>query len=199
MKGDMDNPSVSRTEWTLTEEAFAKFLARLDPDKDRAGETYEMLRLMLVKFFDWRGAHFPEECVDETIDRVARKIDCGEVVRDMTTYCHGVARMILLEARRHPDNKRISLDELTVVDQTSPALEETNLRRQCFEQCLNELPTESRLLIVEYYRDERRDKIDNRVSLAGKLGIPIDALRSRAQRVRNRLEKCVNRCTKRRL
>ena len=199
MKGDMDNPSVSRTEWTLTEEAFAKFLACLDPDKDRAGETYEILRLMLVKFFDWRGAHFPEECVDETIDRVARKIDCGEVVRDIRTYCHGVARMILLEARRHPDNKRTSLDELIAVDLASPALEEPNLRLQCFEYCLNELPIESRLLIMEYYRDEGRGRIDNRLSLAEKLGIPIDALRSRAQRLRNRLEKCVNRCTKRRL
>ena len=199
MKGDMDNPSVSRTEWTLTEEAFAKFLACLDPDKDRAGETYEILRLMLVKFFDWRGAHFPEECVDETIDRVARKIDCGEVVRDIRTYCHGVARMILLEARRHPDNKRTSLDELIAVDLASPALEEPDLRLQCFEHCLNELPIESRLLIMEYYRDEGRGRIDNRLSLAEKLGIPIDALRSRAQRLRNRLEKCVNRCTKRRL
>ena len=199
MKGDMDNPSVSRTEWTLTEEAFAKFLACLDPDKDRAGETYEILRLMLVKFFDWRGAHFPEECVDETIDRVARKIDCGEVVRDIRTYCHGVARMILLEARRHPDNKRTSLDELIAVDLASPAPEEPDLRLQCFEHCLNELPIESRLLIMEYYRDEGRGRIDNRQSLAEKLGIPIDALRSRAQRLRNRLEKCVNRCTKRRL
>jgi DNA-directed RNA polymerase specialized sigma24 family protein len=199
MKGDMDNPSVSRTEWTLTEEAFAKFLACLDPDKDRAGETYEILRLMLVKFFDWRGAHFPEECVDETIDRVARKIDCGEVVRDIRTYCHGVARMILLEARRHPDNKRTSLDELIAVDLASPAPEEPDLRLQCFERCLNELPIESRLLIMEYYRDEGRGRIDNRQSLAEKLGIPIDALRSRAQRLRNRLEKCVNRCTKRRL
>jgi hypothetical protein len=68
----MDNPLVS--EWTLTEEAFAKFLAQLDPDTERAGERYETLRLTLVKFFDWRGAHFPEECADETFNRVARKI-----------------------------------------------------------------------------------------------------------------------------
>ena len=70
MKADI---SVSRSEWTLTEEAFATFLACLDADKERAGEKYELLRLKLLKFFDWRGAHFPEECVDETFNRALEK------------------------------------------------------------------------------------------------------------------------------
>jgi len=195
MKGDTDNPSVSRSEWTLTEEAFAKFLACLDPDKERAGETYEMLRLKLMKFFDWRGAHFPEECVDETFNRVARKLESGESIRDVATYSHGVARMVLLEALRSPENKSLSLDDLSETGATSPAPEEADVRRDCFERCLSDLPPESRLLILEYYRDERRSKIDNRLSLAMTLGIPIDALRSRAQRVRNRLEKCISLCT----
>ena len=194
----MDNPSVSRSDWTLTEEAFAKLLARLDPDKERAGETYEMLRLRLVKFFDWRGAHFPEECVDETFNRVARKIESGGVISDMAAYCHGVARMIFLESLRHPAYKQISLNELSEAPAVSPSREGTNLRRQCLEDCLSDLAAESRLLILEYYKDERRDKIDNRLSLAKRLGIPIDALRSRAQRVRDKLEKCVKRCVKRR-
>jgi RNA polymerase sigma factor (sigma-70 family) len=193
----MDNPSVSGSEWTLTEDSFAKFLAHLDQDRERAGEKYETLRLMLVKFFDWRGAHFPEECTDETFNRVARKIDSGEIIRDITTYCRGVARMIFLETLRRPDKKTVSLDELTAIRAESPVLEETNLRRQCFEQCLSDLPAESRQLILEYYKDEGRDKIVNRLSLAETLGIPLNALRSRAQRVRSKLENCVNRCTKR--
>jgi DNA-directed RNA polymerase specialized sigma24 family protein len=195
----MDNPSVSGSEWTLTEDSFAKFLAHLDQDRDRAGEKYETLRLMLTKFFDWRGAQFPDECADETFNRVTSKIDSGEVIRDITTYCHGVARMIFLETLRRPDKKTISLDELTAIRAESPVLEETNPRRQCFEQCLSDLPAESRQLILEYYKDERRDKIDNRLSLAETMGIPLNALRSRAQRVRSKLENCVNRCTKRRL
>lgn len=192
----MDNPSVSGSDWILTEESFAKFLVHLDPDRDRAGEKYETLRLTLVKFFDWRGAHFPEECADETFNRVASKIDSGEIIRDITTYCHGVARMIFLETLRRPDRKTVSLDELTAIRAESPVLEETNLQRQCFEQCLSDLPVESRQLILEYYKDEKRGKIDHRLSLAETLGIPLNALRSRAQRVRIRLEKCVNRCTK---
>ena len=190
--------SVSRSDWTLTEEAFATFLARLDADKERAGEKYELLRLKLLKFFDWRGAHFPEECVDETFNRVVRKVDCGEVISDIATYCHGVARMILLETLRHPDQQRVSLAELREVPALSPSHEDTDLRGQCLEHCLDDLDAETRRLIVEYYQDERRSKIENRLLLAKNLGIPIHALRSRAQRVRAKLEKCVNRCQKRR-
>ncbi len=193
----MDNPSVSRSELTLTEESFAKFLAHLDLDRDRAGEKYEALRLSLVKIFDWRGAHYPEECADETFNRVISKIDSGEVIRDITNYCHAVARMILLEALRHPDHKKVSLDVLGDIGAPSPVPEETSRQRDCFEQCLGDLPVASRQLILEYYKDERRDKIDNRLSLAERLQIPLNALRSRAQRVRGRLEKCVNGCTRR--
>ena len=192
-----DNPSVS--EWSLTEEAFAKLLAHLDPDTERAGESYERLRLTLMKFFDWRGAHFPEECADETFNRVARKIESGEVVRDIATYCHGVARMILLESTRRPEHKTVSLEVLPSIGTASSAPEETNPQRDCFEQCLGSLPEENSQLILEYYEGEKRGKIDNRLSLAEKLGIPLNALRSRAQRVRAKLEQCVNQCTKRRL
>lgn len=195
----MDNPSVSGSEWTLTEESFTRFLAQMDPDKNRAGEKYEALRLTLVKFFDWRGAHFPEECADETFNRIVKKIDSGEVIRDITTYSRGVARMILLETFRRPDNWKVSLDELGEVEATSAAVEETTLQRQCFGQCLSDLPVESRQLILDYYTDERRGKIAIRLSLAERLGIPLNALRSRVQRVRSKLENCVNRCVKRRL
>ena len=193
----MDNRSVF--EWTLTEEAFAKFLSLLDPDKELAGERYETLRLTLVKFFDWRGAHFPEECADETFNRVARKIDSGEIVRDIATYCHGVARMIFLESTRRPEHKRISLEAATSFGTASFAPEETSPQRDCFEQCLSDLPEETRQLILEYYESEKRGKIDNRLLLAAKLGIPLNALRSRARRVRAKLEQCVNQCTTRRL
>jgi len=192
----MDTPSVSN--WILTEEAFAKFLAYLDPDKERAGERYESLRLTLVKFFDWRGAHFPEECADETFNRVARKIDSGEAVRDIATFCNGVARMIFLESTRSPEHRNISLEVVSSPLTATSAPEEASTQRDCFEECLNSLPDETRQLILEYYESEKRGKIDNRLALAKKLGIPLNALRNRAQRVRAKLEECVNQCTKQR-
>ncbi|HKX33201.1 MAG TPA: sigma-70 family RNA polymerase sigma factor [Blastocatellia bacterium] len=180
----------------MTQEAFAKFLACLDPDPARAGEKYESLREALVKFLDWRGASFPEELVDETFNRVARKLDEGEAIRDVPVYCHGVARLVFLQSLERPDNKRVELDELPPMAAPEPEPDVTDVRRECLERCLRQLPAESRELITEYYRNERRQKIDNRVSLAERLGIPLNALRSRTQRIRDKLEKCILRCCK---
>ena len=55
------------------------------------------------------------------------------------------------------------------------------------------IPVRNRELIVEYYRKEGRQKIDHRVAMAERLGIPLNALRSRAQRVRDKLERCIMR------
>jgi RNA polymerase sigma factor (sigma-70 family) len=192
----MDRGSVSKSEWTLSGEALAGFLACLDLDSDRAGEKYESLRLMLMKFFDWRGAHFPEECADETINRVIRKIDEGETIRDIPTYCHGVARLVLLEKLKSPESRRADFEELPPDALVAPEPEEKDEKQECFEWCLKELPVESRQLILHYYSDEKREKIDRRLALAQRLGIPLNTLRSRAQRIRNRLEECVNGCIK---
>jgi DNA-directed RNA polymerase specialized sigma24 family protein len=193
----MDRSPVSKPEWTLTEESFAKLLARLAPDKETAGAEYEKLRLMLVRLFDWRGARFPEECADETFNRIARKIDSGESIRDMIAYCHAVARLVFLETIRKPDQKEVSLDEMTPIAALDLEPEDSDKRRQCFKDCLGALPAASRQLILEYYKEEKRDKIDNRMRIAERLGIPLNALRSRSQRVRNKLEECVKNCRRR--
>lgn len=192
----MDGVSVSKSEWTLSAEALARFLARLDPDSDRAGEIYESLRLALIKFFDWRGAHFPEDCADETINRVIRKIDEGETIRDIPTYCHGVARLVLLEKLKGPESRRADFEELPQAALIASDPKENDERQDCFEGCLKELPFESRRLILQYYGDDKREKINRRLAMAERLGIPLNALRSRAQRIRNRLEECVNDCLK---
>jgi len=64
-------------------------------------------------------------------------------------------------------------------------------------ECLRGLPKESRELIIEYYLEEGRAKIEDRKALAEKLGISLNALFSRAKRIRDRLEQCVTRRLKR--
>ncbi len=190
----MDGVATSGSKWALTREALVKFLACLDADADRAGEKYEAIRLRLLKFFDWRGAHFPDECADETINRVIRKLDAGDALRDIETYCLGVARLVYLETLKRPDRQRVGLDEAPAIAAPVSEDEEEDEQRRCFNRCLHELPPESRQLILHYYHDERRDKINNRQAMADRLGIPLNALRSRAQRIRDRLEQCVARC-----
>src|SRR5262245_14374736 len=181
----------SHVDWELTEEAFAKFLACLDSDPARAGEKYEALREALVKFLDWRGAPFPDELVDETFNRVTRKLEEGETIHDVPIYCHGVARMVFLQSLEYPGNKRVEIEDLSMI--TIPEPDVTDAQRECLNHCLRQLPAENRELIIEYYRKEGRQKVDHRVAMAERLGIPLNALRSRVHRIRDKLERCIMR------
>jgi DNA-directed RNA polymerase specialized sigma24 family protein len=172
---------------------FDRLLERLHPDPEEAGQEYERLRRALVKFFDWRGIYPPDECADEALDRLARKLD-QTPVEDVRKYAYGIARMVALERRRGPSFA--PLDETPVVRLTAPTpVVETNPLHHCFDRCLAELPEESRMLLLQYYEGERSAKISNRRRLASMFGLTETALRSRVQRLRDRLEDCVRACS----
>jgi len=56
------------------------------------------------------------------------------------------------------------------------------------------LKAEQRELVLEYYRDAGRQKIERRREMAARLGISMNALGIRACRIRNALEACVGAC-----
>ena len=72
--------------------------------------------------------------------------------------------------------------------------DEKELKLHCLDDCLKDLPTENREIIVGYYQGEKREKIENRERLAAKLGVPNNALRNRAVRLRDKLESCIRDC-----
>jgi DNA-directed RNA polymerase specialized sigma24 family protein len=186
----------------LTAQTFAKLLDRLDADREQAGEKYEDLRRTLSRFFEWRGAPFPDEHTDETFNRVARKLIEGLEIKNVGGYCHEVARLVCLESFKGHDSKRVPLEtitlEATVADTGDEAVEKEQ-RLVCLDRCLGALSPESRELISGYYLDERRGRIDRRKALAERLGLRRDALANRAQRVRDRLEQCMADCLKKKL
>ena len=181
----------------LTAEGFTRLLACFDTDRERAGERYEELRRTLIKFFEWRRAPFPEDHTDETFNRVGRKLAEGIEINNIGGYCYEVARLVCLEAWKGNDSKReplnTSFQPAASTNTTDLALER-ELRLDCLDQCLNRLPAESQTLIVEYYQDEKRNRIERREALAKALGLRRDALANRAQRLRDKLEQCVTRC-----
>jgi len=185
----------------LTADIFAKLLARLDPDRERAGERYEDLRRTLTRFFEWRNAPFPEEQTDEVFNRIARKLFEGVEIRNIGSYCYEVARLVCLEALKGRDSKRASLDhshDVAVVDRADEE-RENEIRLSCLEDCLDSLPIENRELIVEYYKESKRVRIERRKSLAASLGLQREALANRAQRLRDKLEQCVKSCLRRKM
>jgi len=185
----------------LTADIFGKLLARLDPDRERAGERYEDLRRTLTRFFEWRNAPFPEEQTDEVFNRIARKLFEGVEIRNIGSYCYEVARLVCLEALKGRDSKRASLDhshDVAVVDRADEE-RESELRLACLEDCLDSLTIKSRELIVAYYQDNKRDRIERRKSLAASFGLQREALANRAQRLRDKLEQCVKSCLRRKM
>ena len=183
----------------LTAKAFTKLLASLGENREQAGEKYEDLRRTLIRFFEWRGAPFPEEHTDETFNRVARKLDEGVDIKNIGGYCYEAARLVCLEALKSRESRRAPLEEIKLevtVPETTDETAEKEQRLTCLDDCLHVLPVESRELIKEYYSDEKRGRIDRRKALADSLGLRRDALANRAQRVRDKLEQCVTRCLK---
>lgn len=193
----MDEALLQSRKWNLTQEAFDHFLAGLDPDRDRAGELYESLRHNLVHLFTWRGCRDPESHADETINRVIRKIDEGEEIRDIVGFAHGVARLLLLEVYKAQERTRTSIDELPELAAPKREDDETEQGVLCLRRCLNRLPQESRQLIIQYYQGEKSARIVQRKNLAESLRISLNALRFRAFDLRQKLEGCIERCMER--
>jgi RNA polymerase sigma factor (sigma-70 family) len=177
----------------LTPEILGGLLTLLDPDGERAGEQYELLRAKLIRIFEWRGSSSPEDGADETLDRIAHKVAEGELVRDVHAYAGGVARLVWLESVKRERRSRAALEQLP---QGEAEVVEPEVRRECFGSCLSKLPDDARSLVVEYYRKEKSAKIESRKNLAESLGITPGTLRLRVYRLRAQLEQCVEHCLK---
>jgi len=191
----LSKPEKSRSEWSLTEEAFDKLLAAFSPDRDEAARQYEALRTKLIRYFEWRGVLLADDCADETLNRVARKIDEGKHIDNVIPYAYRVAYFVFLEKLSEPELVDIDQEGISPAA-VEPQFEDTEYdqRRRCFDSCLEKLPVKNRKLILIYYEGERRTKIAGREKLAEQLEISLDALRIRTHRIRRTLEDCISHC-----
>lgn len=189
----------------LDEDSFNKLLQALDEDREKAAAMYKNIHQKLITFFRSHGCASAEDCADLTMDRVARKISDGLILSKSNPhgFFFGVARNILHEYRAQQAKKLPDFDDnLPVIhnsrksDKNGQSAEEDLIEKkmECLDRCLNGLTAQNRQLIVEYYQGEMRIKIKNRNKLSEQLGIPINTLRIRALRLRQRLKDCVSNC-----
>jgi RNA polymerase sigma factor (sigma-70 family) len=184
----------------ITQESFDVLLNWLDRNRETAGQKYEKIRQRLIRIFLGRGCSAAEELADETINRVTRKAPqlAESYVGEPMLYFYGVADKIHLEWLRQ--QKKITqfeapLDADKTIDVPPPGETESNAAEyECLESCLAALPADQRRLIVEYYRKEKSEKIENRRVLAEKLQISVSTLQVKAFRIRARLKECVQKC-----
>jgi DNA-directed RNA polymerase specialized sigma24 family protein len=174
--------------WVMSQEIFEALLDWLDSDREQAGIKYEEIRSKLIKFFTQHTQTDAEALADETINRVARRLNeiKDQVYGDRARYFYGVARKVLLEYRRR---KRPQPEPDPVSDSARVELE-----YWCLEECMAKLAPENRDLVMRYYDCDGRERIEQRKKLADELAIAPNALRIRAFRIRAELQKCVEDC-----
>ena len=190
-------PVTSRQKWTLTQEAFDNLLLALGGDRDSGSQKYLEIRTHLTRFFEWRGCSFPEDHADETINRVAKKVAEGEEILNPSGYAMGVARFLLLEIIKGRQREQSALTEIGKTSEVYVDRDDGESRLTCLKNCLQTLSPDNRDLILQYYQGEKGEKIDNRKKLIERLGVPVNTLRMRALRLRERLQGCVEECVQR--
>ena len=189
----------------LTPGAFESLLGRLGSDREQGAERYEIIRRKLIRLFAWRGCRLPEELADETLNRVAFKLEGGLEIQseDPYRYICGVAWRVFQEkirerARQTHLQQEYGL-ELRRLPPRSPEESQTgaNPLAFCFRHCLGSVAEEDRDLILRYYDGEKSERIRRRRLLADETGLQLNNLRVRAYRIRHRLEQCTGRCVDR--
>ena len=170
-----------------TMEAFEKLLRWLDPDREKAGEKHEKIRFRLIKIFVCRGCHEAEDLADQTINVVLSKIDwlVANYVGEPGLYFYAVAKKIHLEQL-----KKRPFPNLPPPDPEPPELEQVC---SYLDDCLDNLPSAERDMVLRYHEGDKQEKIQNRKKLAEELKISRNALRIKVCHIHSRLRECVER------
>ena len=187
--------------WEPSEAAFQRLLGWLDQGIDSQGERYLDVRDRLVSYFARRNCLASEDLADETLNRVARRLEETGSIDDVTPsrYCYIVAKFVLLESlRQRARQSDMPLSE-ELLQSAAPedTDDEPDRTMACLERCLEEVTPSERALILDYYGTESGRSSVGRKQLAARLGLTPNSLAIRAYRIRSRLEGCVRTCLER--
>jgi DNA-directed RNA polymerase specialized sigma24 family protein len=190
MASDGGAVRVTKGRWDLTADTFERLLDALDPDRDRAAAAYERLRYRIIGLLRWWGSPAAEQLADDTLDRVARKLQEGAQIPlgSLGAYVRGVARLVFYESTREP------LAPLNGREPEPAPPSELSAAADCLDRCLAAWGAADRDLLLRYYDAGKASDI--RKQIADELGISATALRIRTHRLRTRLERCVAACLK---
>jgi len=176
----------------LSQGEFDRLLAWLSPDREQAGEKYESIRRGLIELFDCWKCREPEDLADETINRVVGRVDgiAPDYSGDPALYFYGVAKNVRHEYLR----KRQTVQLLDTAFRAIPQYDEKEQLFACLDQCLNELPTADKDMVLIYYEGDKKARIEARKRLGEQIRLTSNTLRVRLYRIRLTLEQCVEQC-----
>ena len=185
--------------WEPNEAAFKRFLAWLDQGTDSEGARYLDIHDRLAHYFARRNCFAPDDLADETLNRVARRLEERGSIDDVepAQYCYIMAKFVLLESLRQ--RQHTGWDDQREAEAIAPAVaDDTAEQRErtiaCLERCLAARTPAERELILDYYPGDSGSASAARKRLAERLGLTANSLAIRAYRIRSRLEACVRAC-----
>lgn len=173
-----------------TPEEFEKFLAWLDPDRDEAGSKFQRIQSRLIQIFIARGCVDAELLADEVVNRVCVRIDHVKAnYNDPLRCCVGFIDNVHREYLRDERKK-----EKTVWPPDRRSGDELEKEDMCLRDCLDNLGTTDRDLVVRYFHGEKRVRISGRKKLAEERRLTSNALRIQAFKLRKKLRSCLESC-----
>lgn len=182
---------------------FEKLFPYLDANEQHAWERYGIICRKLITFFETKIIVDPVDCTIKTFHRVLKNIDNDKINRTpiFDKYFLDVAYYIFKETSREAP-KSIEILSPPQIPVTNPEDEEDeDQKRKETEQlldyldhCMKELQKNDQDLIIDFYKGVGKERIKIRKNLAKKLDMTINALRIRANRLRDKLRKCLYEC-----
>jgi len=135
-----------------------------------------------------------EAAADETLDRLARRIEDGTPIDSVPLYALGIARNLLRELRARGWRADAAVQALAASADAGGGEEDDRATElAALRNCLQSLDESGARLILDYYSADGTDRIRARRALAQRLQLGMNALRNRALRLRDALEACLRR------
>ncbi len=182
----------------LTQQKFDDLLAWLSPDRDAAGDVYISVCEGLNRFFRIRGCSDTPALVDETINRVARKLETIDKPLDYKplTYFYGFAKNVYFEYRDELTRAPLQFDS-KIFNRGSTELIvhlDSDPRFKCMDDCVDGLGPDESSLVLTYFENDRIERIHARRDLAERLQVSMGGLHVRIHRLKENLRECIENC-----
>jgi DNA-directed RNA polymerase specialized sigma24 family protein len=180
---------------SLSENHFNNLLEWLSHNREESGQKYEQIRLGLIRFFRFRGCNDPATLADETINRVALKLDkFRSATAKETSIFHGFAINIYREYQTRA-KKEVQLDlDIPLETRAVDDADQKETIHKCLDECLKKLNPCDHEMVLNYYKNEREKRLEDRRLLAEDLGINMGTLHTRVCRLRSVLKTCIKAC-----
>lgn len=180
---------------SLNRDEYSSAFHQLFSGDDDANAAYMSLWQKLVMYFHWKSVEDAEDLAQEVMERLFRKVSDSqtEITGDRVhAYAFAVARYVWLEHVRETRYKNIRQVPLPLdadcSDIREPQVDEREAhereeRLEILDDCLNELSSIDRDLLLQYYQFEKR----NTEKLAADRSMSTNSLRVKVHRIRQGL------------